>query len=74
MADSDPSVKYMTNLFNGRRESYGLVDRLDNVNDTRNGILLYRGFHGDFDAGDIAFLMVCDLFPFLSIACNSGIQ
>jgi len=64
----------MSSLFDHRREMYGLVDPLDNIDDTRNGILLNSGFHLVFDAGDIAFLKVCDLLSFLSIPCNSSIQ
>ena len=34
------------------------MDPLDDINDTRSGILLNGGFHLALDAGDIAFLMV----------------
>ena len=40
----DLTIRNTVNLFNHRHETYGLVDRLDDINDTRNGILLYRGF------------------------------
>jgi len=53
---------------------YGLVDPLDNIDDIRNGILLSASIHRIFDAGDVAFLMVCDLLSFLSIPCNSSVQ
>ena len=66
----------MSNLFNHRRETYGLEDRLDDINDTRNGILLYRGFHGNLDTGDVAFLMVCDLLsvPVYSVQLKYSID
>lgn len=63
----------MSNLFNYRHETYGLQAQLNDINDTRNGILFYRGFHGSLDAGDLAFLMVCDLL-FLPIPYDSNIQ
>ncbi|KAI9449291.1 hypothetical protein HD554DRAFT_2290294 [Boletus coccyginus] len=48
---------YMSSVFNHRREMYGLVDPLDGINDSRNGILLNAILHTALDAGDIAFLM-----------------
>lgn len=50
----------MSNLFNHRREAYDLVDPLEDINDARNGILLYNGFHRSLEAGKIAFLKVRD--------------
>jgi len=45
--------KYMINLSNYRQESY-----LEGINDTRNGLLLYSGFHKSFGESRIAFLRV----------------
>ncbi|KAI9568219.1 hypothetical protein HD554DRAFT_2314329 [Boletus coccyginus] len=47
---------YMSNLFDHRGEMYGPVDPLDDIDDPRNGILLFTGFHRTLDAGYIAFL------------------
>jgi hypothetical protein len=67
VASCDPSIKYMSNLFDHRHEAYSSKDRLDDIDDTRNGILLYSGFHCSLDKGRIAFLMVRDLLSFLFI-------
>ena len=64
----------MSNLFNHRHETYSLVDRLDDIDDTQNGILLHCALYRRLDKGHMAFLMVCDLLSFLSIPCNSRIQ
>ena len=48
----------MSNLFNYRHEAYDLVDPLDDINDTRNGILLNVALHRSLDVGEIAFLKV----------------
>ena len=72
VANCDPPIKYMSNLFDHRHETYGLVDLFD-IDDTRNGILLNAAFHSPLDDGVIAFMMVCDLLSFLSIPCNSSI-
>jgi len=46
----------MVNLANHRGED---VDPpLDDINDTRNGILLYTGFHRAFGESRVAFLRV----------------
>jgi len=63
----------MSSLFNHRREMYGLVEPLNDINDIRNGILLNVGFCRLFDLCEVAFLKVCDLLSFLSIPCNSSI-
>jgi hypothetical protein len=59
-------VKYMVNLSNYRWED---VDPpLDDINDTRNGILLYSAFHRAFAESRVAFLRVsycCNSFFFL---------
>ncbi|KAI9574401.1 hypothetical protein HD554DRAFT_2046869 [Boletus coccyginus] len=47
---------YMLNLFRHRHEMYGTVDPLDSINDIRNGILLFVGFHRALDARRLAFL------------------
>ncbi|KAI9457852.1 hypothetical protein HD554DRAFT_2197886 [Boletus coccyginus] len=52
----DPSIRYMSNLFDHRGEMYGPVDPLDDIDDPRNGILLFTAFHGTLGAGYIAFL------------------
>jgi hypothetical protein len=46
----------MVNLANHRGED--LDPRLDNINDTRNGILLYSAFHRAFGESRVAFLRV----------------
>ncbi|KAG9310493.1 hypothetical protein JVU11DRAFT_9638 [Chiua virens] len=49
--------EYMSKLFDHRGQMYnhGMVPVVD-INDARNGILLYDGFHRPLDRGDIAFL------------------
>ena len=68
-----PSIEYMSNLFNHRHEAYDLVDPLDDINGTRDGILLNVVFHRLLDRGEIAFLKVGELSS-LSMPCNSSTQ
>ena len=52
-------IKYISNVVNHRG---GPADDINDINDTRNGILLANQLHTPFGAGRIAFLKVCCYF------------
>jgi hypothetical protein len=52
----------MSNVVRHRGEAYDSADDIDDINDTRNGLLLLNMFHFSFGAGELAFLKVCCYF------------
>lgn len=53
------NLKYMSNVV---RHRDGPDDNMNDINDTRNGLLLANHLHVPFRASDIAFLKVCCYF------------
>lgn len=60
-----PFIKYIGNVLSHRRGADN-VDELDGIDDTRNGLLLWDGLHGQFGNGSLAFLKVsCRMLCFI---------
>ncbi|KAF8626969.1 hypothetical protein AX15_004609 [Amanita polypyramis BW_CC] len=47
---------YMMNLVRHRGEGYNSANDIDDIDDTRNGLLLHNAFYFSFGAGELAFL------------------
>ncbi len=61
-------AQYMRNLVSHRHEH--LEPPLNDINDTRNGIMLAVQLHGPFGASEVAFLQVSYFAQFSSIWLN----